>query len=719
MFRHAVLAVLAFAAGGCNFFTSVHMVSGDNRDFMVMKYNPAQAPSILIFVKPHASSPDTISDGWQLAADRTGDARGIAAVDGGLLIFYRDIAGFYTVSRPDQAGGQKEAAKPEVSHAVVEFPEELSTLHAVTMRDGVLHILGTDAEGGWSFISAAFRERRIDVTARAKLPGRKGEIAAADVAAAPDGTAYVVLAHREGVETALLCYRVSRGRDALEVARLENVPIRNVAAWDAHVHKGRLMVIGRARKKKDSIVATMLSEDGTWSPPGEIPVKWDRFIFAFNAFRLFDYEDTLVLAATNTQALVFLGFDEKQWNVLGSPSLGLEGLMEVFFLSVLYVAVALVAMGAALAWKALRRAALRRTGTASAPVARKIASSVQRLTAYVADMFFILPAVLLIWGTTSHGETESITDIWSLTARDVVLIPLIEQGVALGYFLVFELILGRTPGKMLLRLEIVTADGRRPGPLRILLRNLFRIVDGCPDWRLPVIGAAALAMDRENQRVGDIAAGTYVVAKSEAHARIPLKEPRPPEIILASGSSIRAALLAAAGVDFRQVPLDIVEPPPPDGESAEDYSARMAALKNQEACNLHPFAPGSVVITADTVVDAGGRIIGKPLDRDDARQTLLLLTREPHRVVTGVCVSLCYTGRTLAAVESATLELAMSDAEIDAYLDTGEWEGRSGAYAIEAQDPHVRLIDGERSTVEGLPIGTVLDMLREIKGESK
>ena len=704
----ALLPAAAVLAGGCDFFTSVQLAPGKSYDYLLVKYNPTDTPSVLIFCRKHAPGTTNLIDGWDLIDDKRGDAREAVAAGNDLLIFYETVAGRYVL----REGEGKAGSEPTLERTVINLPQDINALSAATMTGDTAFLVGTDEKGRALLVKARLDGDVFKVEERQEMPGAPQEMGRAAVTT-KNGTTYVVFSQRGAADVPLVCYRVKEGA---VVERLPDPPLKASAAWDIHAENDGLLLIGRVRGKKDSLFTTVLGTGDAWSAPAEAIVSWDRFIFSFTAFRFFEYDGRLYLATTNTQSIIFLRHEGASWNVVGSPSLGLEGLMEVFFLVVIYVAAAVTLLGVAFVSKAVWRTKRLKAGSGVTPAVKAgIAPFMQRLAAYAADIAFILPAIMFIWGTFVKIPVDSMNDFWHLRARDVVMMPLVEQGVVVAYFMLFELLLGRTPGKMLMRLDIVTADGRSPGPWRTVVRNLVRIFDACPSWYVPLIGAVSLGMDRDGQRVGDIVAGTFVIVK----APVPVQEHAPDDsfvdLVLASGSNTRAELLRKQGLQFRKVSPEIVEPPPSRNEPADEYVVRLAVLKSEEARNLNDFEPGSVVLTADTVVEIGGKVIGKPADREDARRILKLLTSKPHRVITGVCLVRVPDGKMLTAVDAARLELTMSDEEIERYLNTGEWEGRSGAYAIQLQDPHVKFLDGERSTVEGLPMHKVMDMLKEIR----
>jgi len=187
-------------------------------------------------------------------------------------------------------------------------------------------------------------------------------------------------------------------------------------------------------------------------------------------------------------------------------------------------------------------------------------------------------------------------------------------------------------------------------------------------------------------------------------------------LVLASASPRRAELLTTAGFTFDVEPVDVDETPHPD-EAPIDYVRRVARDKAAAWWNPpNPATPNPrtrdvCVLAADTVVVANGRILGKPVDGAHAREMLTLLSGATHLVHTGVVVR----GPDAEIAEAATTRvrfIALSEAEIGWYLQTGEPEGKAGAYAIQGRASRfVDWIEGSWSNVVGLPVATVYRML--------
>lgn len=179
------------------------------------------------------------------------------------------------------------------------------------------------------------------------------------------------------------------------------------------------------------------------------------------------------------------------------------------------------------------------------------------------------------------------------------------------------------------------------------------------------------------------------------------------EIVLASASPRRRELLALLGVTFTVRVPDIDETPLP-GEASAAYVERLAAEKAEVVAR-----PGELVIAADTTVVLDRQLIGKPADARDAASMLRSLAGRRHHVVTGVAVARDDVVAA-ASVSTAVTMAAMTDAEIDWYVSTGEPMDKAGAYAMQGiGGVFVERIDGSPSSVIGLPLAVVVRLARE------
>lgn len=173
-------------------------------------------------------------------------------------------------------------------------------------------------------------------------------------------------------------------------------------------------------------------------------------------------------------------------------------------------------------------------------------------------------------------------------------------------------------------------------------------------------------------------------------------------LILASGSPRRAELIGRLGIAPAAIdPADIDETVL-KGESPAPYAARVAAAKAALVAARHP---GKAVLGADTVVAAGRRILPKTEDAAEARACLRLLSGRRHRVHSAVTL---IDPQGLARHRLSTSIVAfkrLTEAEIDAYVEGGEWRGKAGGYAIQGYaESWVRMLSGSHSGVMGLPL---------------
>lgn len=184
-------------------------------------------------------------------------------------------------------------------------------------------------------------------------------------------------------------------------------------------------------------------------------------------------------------------------------------------------------------------------------------------------------------------------------------------------------------------------------------------------------------------------------------------------LVLGSASPRRLALLAQIGVTPAEVlPAEIDETPEPL-EPPRDYGMRLALEKAEAVCRRRPEA---LALCADTVVSVGRRILEKPSDVDQARSFLQLLSGRRHRVITAVTLRLGPTGRVWRRrVETSVRFKRLSEAEIEAYLESGEWRGKAGGYAIQGRaGVFAPSINGSYSNVVGLPLTETAGLLEGV-----
>ncbi|RXS97550.1 Maf family protein [Silvibacterium dinghuense] len=186
-------------------------------------------------------------------------------------------------------------------------------------------------------------------------------------------------------------------------------------------------------------------------------------------------------------------------------------------------------------------------------------------------------------------------------------------------------------------------------------------------------------------------------------------------LVLASASPRRKELLTRAGFDFTVMPGDIPEEPR-EGESPIAYVTRLAREKAEAVRAKLPDADQRMILAADTTVVApNGEILGKPVDDADAARMLRLLSGATHQVATGVAVLAGEITEVAAEVTWVTFA-TVSDAEITAYIATGEPRDKAGAYGIQgAASRFIPRVDGCFFNVVGLPVALVASMIEGVK----
>jgi len=179
-------------------------------------------------------------------------------------------------------------------------------------------------------------------------------------------------------------------------------------------------------------------------------------------------------------------------------------------------------------------------------------------------------------------------------------------------------------------------------------------------------------------------------------------------LVLASTSPARRALLDALGVSYT-AEAPGVEEEVPAGTPVEAAVRMLALRKARAVATRHPDA---LVLGADQLAEVDGRVLGKPGSRDEARLQLGSLLGRSHRLLTAV--ALVGEGDEQLELDVVTLRFhPVSADELERYLDTGEWQGCAGAYRIEGRGQAlVDALEGDRTSVQGLPMLPVVRMLR-------
>ncbi|MCT8327898.1 Maf family protein [Albidovulum sediminis] len=179
-------------------------------------------------------------------------------------------------------------------------------------------------------------------------------------------------------------------------------------------------------------------------------------------------------------------------------------------------------------------------------------------------------------------------------------------------------------------------------------------------------------------------------------------------LILGSASPRRKELLAQIGLVPDEIRAPDIDETPARGELPRPYCERMAREKAQAL----PCGADEVVLCADTTVALGRRILGKPADAGEAAAFLWALSGRRHRVVTAVAVR---RGDRLweRVVETVVKVKALSNAEVNGYLASGEWQGKAGAYGIQGRfGALIPWIQGSFTGVVGLPVAETAVLLQ-------
>lgn len=181
-------------------------------------------------------------------------------------------------------------------------------------------------------------------------------------------------------------------------------------------------------------------------------------------------------------------------------------------------------------------------------------------------------------------------------------------------------------------------------------------------------------------------------------------------LILASGSPRRKELLGLFDIPFVVQPADIDETQIP-GETPQEYVRRLAQEKGYVIARKSNLP----VLSADTIVEFEGQILGKPENRQDADRILQLLRGRSHRVFTAISLMHYSNGQRIERlVESDVLMRDYSENELQTYLDSGNWQDKAGGYAI--QDPDFNPCagyTGSYTNIMGLPVEALMPMLVE------
>ena len=195
---------------------------------------------------------------------------------------------------------------------------------------------------------------------------------------------------------------------------------------------------------------------------------------------------------------------------------------------------------------------------------------------------------------------------------------------------------------------------------------------------------------------------------------------------LASRSPQRQAILEALGIDFKVIPPSYEEQDPPGLTPAELVERHSRGKAHSVIPAIEPLDPERPVLGVDTLVALGGEVMGKAATEEEAAACLRRLSGMTHEVFSGVTLITAdageggasggdmpalseQTGHAVTAVRFSPL----SEAEIEAYIVTGEWRERAGAYAIQGcAAAFVEAVRGDYNNVVGLPVSLLVEMLK-------
>lgn len=181
-----------------------------------------------------------------------------------------------------------------------------------------------------------------------------------------------------------------------------------------------------------------------------------------------------------------------------------------------------------------------------------------------------------------------------------------------------------------------------------------------------------------------------------------------PKLVLASGSPRRLGLLNQAGLEPDSLEPVEIDESPERGELPRTLAVRLAREKAEavvQRVRAREEIKNAYILTADTVVAVGRRILPKPEVLEEAAACLRLLSGRTHRVYTGVCLVTPRDALRTRLVETRVRFKRLSNEDLDSYLASGEWRGKAGGYAIQGlAGSFVTKLVGSYTSVVGLPL---------------
>jgi septum formation protein len=190
----------------------------------------------------------------------------------------------------------------------------------------------------------------------------------------------------------------------------------------------------------------------------------------------------------------------------------------------------------------------------------------------------------------------------------------------------------------------------------------------------------------------------------------------PVRLTLVSASPRRRELLAGL-----HLPFDVIPSHASERWSASDSRALAILNARRKVEQSELFGdPARVLLGADTLISLRNRVFGKPAGEDSARRMLSVLSNGWHEVITGVCLSGPSAANPVVSMITTAIDVSrvrfrkLDSKDIEAYIASGEWEGKAGAYAIqESGRDLVAELDGAFDNVVGLPVTLIHDLLRQ------
>ncbi|MBT8763920.1 septum formation protein Maf [Desulfohalobiaceae bacterium Ax17] len=185
------------------------------------------------------------------------------------------------------------------------------------------------------------------------------------------------------------------------------------------------------------------------------------------------------------------------------------------------------------------------------------------------------------------------------------------------------------------------------------------------------------------------------------------------DLVLASKSPRRQALLSLLGLNFYVLPSKIKEPPPKPGQNPEQYATYLAGLKAEDVCQQRP---DSLILAADTIVVLNGDILGKPRSETQAIEMLKNLSGQTHEVITAVVLVHKQKQINISfACKSFVTMAKFSEEVLKSYVQTKEPLDKAGAYGIQGVGAFlVQRINGSYTNVVGLPLTELVEHLEKV-----